>query len=194
MHDGEGATRSADEVLLGFLRGEVATLRLGEPIRADHGECDVMTHARRSAVGQQVERRAVEEVIRAPLVEVPRVGDVDEDLRPGEGLRETLARVGVDPGRAGRGDDVVAVGGEPGDESCAMSPVPPMTAMRMAAYFAGADRAASQSANVVVDSCASGPGTSSVPESRVPKYRASGSEMTVRVSPFAVSAMRTSSS
>ncbi len=89
-----------DQLFLGRLRTEVAVV--GQPLKADDRQRQVVGHARRGLGGQQVAGGGGEEVQHRRLLEGRRIGHVHDHLGSGERLGEALAGEGVDA-RMGRG-------------------------------------------------------------------------------------------
>jgi hypothetical protein len=95
-----------DQVLLRHLGAEVATV--GITVAADDRQRQVMIHARGFFRGHQVAARRLEEGKHRLVLPRGCVRQIDDDLRAGQRLFQSLARDGVDA-RVGRGrHDVVA--------------------------------------------------------------------------------------
>ena len=124
-HDRERDGRFLDELFLCVLGAEVAA---GEqPVGSDDGQCDQVRHPGRLRCGEHVAGGGGEEVPGGPILEGRGVGDVDDDLRAGQRLCQTLTGEGVDT-RVRRGcDRLVTVGVSLATTFEPMSPVPPMT-------------------------------------------------------------------
>ena len=111
-----------DQRLLGQLRAEVAgsgrrgITALGQRLRADDRQCDVMPDACGHVRGQQVAGRGFEELEGRRVREVGRVRDVDDDRRAVKCLGQPFARDCVDAELGRGGNGLVAVLGELGDE------------------------------------------------------------------------------
>ena len=123
-----GIAGRLDQGLLDELRQEVAGGRLrqvaalGQLLRADDRQRDVVADAGGRLRGQQVAGRRREEVERRRVLEVGRVRHVDDDRRAVERRGEAFAGDRVDA-KSGRGRDrLVALLGELGDDLRADEP------------------------------------------------------------------------
>ena len=125
--------RRLDQILLGDLGAQVAAV--GQPVRADHRERDVVTHAGGLLRGQQVAPGGLEEVEHRGVVEGRRVGHVHHDVGAGEHLGQTLAGEGVDAGAGRRRDGLVTRAASRCTSFEPISPVPPMTTIFMVVPF-----------------------------------------------------------
>ena len=105
MDNGVWHARGLDQLFLGKLGAEVAAFL--QPLGTDDGERNMMFDASRLFGGQQGATGGFEKVHDGLVFEGRRIGEVDDNLRPGQRLCKPLSGDRVDARVGRRGDHVM---------------------------------------------------------------------------------------
>src|SRR3546814_8475438 len=95
-HDGKGGRTGLDELFLRKLCAKISAVL--EPVRSHDRERDMMADAGFCSGCLDISAGRPEEVHRGLVFERRRVGQVDQNVRPGERFCEALSSYRVDPG------------------------------------------------------------------------------------------------